>query len=82
MMTGQLGCFLSSTLDGKANDYVKTLATPGFDCIIRHALSGAGRTTFSQPGHYLLSNRAFVTNVLLIALLIFLQKSTTNYIPT
>ena len=29
----------------------------GFDCIIRPAPSGAGRTTPSQPGHYPLNNR-------------------------
>ena len=33
----------------------KPLLRSGFDCIIRPAPSGAGRTTPSQPGHYPLS---------------------------
>ena len=33
----------------------------GFDCIIRPAPSGAGRTTPSQPGHYPLI-RAWISN--------------------
>ena len=34
---------------------IGVLHSSGFDCIIRPAPSGAGRTTPSQPGHYPLS---------------------------
>ena len=34
----------------------------GFDCIIRPAPSGAGRTTPSQPGHYPLNNEWSFSN--------------------
>ena len=52
IMTSQLGCFSSSTFGGRANDYVRTLVTLGFCCIIHLALSSAGRTKPSRPGHY------------------------------
>ena len=51
IMTGLLGCCSSSTLGSRAKDYVKTSLRPGFDCIIRPAPEGAGRTTPEQTGH-------------------------------
>ena len=68
IMTGLPGCCSSSTLGSRANDYVKThryarvwrmitsKLRSGFNCIIRPAPSGAGRTTPSQPGHYPLNS--------------------------
>ena len=35
----------------------KTSQRSGFDCTIRPAPSGAGRTTPSQPGHYPLNDK-------------------------
>ena len=56
IMTGLLGCCSSSTLGSRAKHCVKPSRRSAFDCIIRPAPSGTGRTTPSQPGHYPLNN--------------------------